>query len=68
MESELRTEVREFMKVCERLIGFARQNNGSLSNQECEAILYYAKDLQTEVIPYCQTHHNPSAPCPLCAR
>ena len=68
MEAELRTEVREFMKVCERLIGFARQSNGSLSNEECEAILYYAKDLQSEVIPYCQAHHDPSSKCPLCAR
>ncbi len=67
MEPELRTEVREFMRVCERLIGYARLNNGSLSNAECEAILYYARDLQTEVIPYCKAHHDPSAKCPLCA-
>ena len=68
MEMELRTEVREFMRVCERLIGYAHLNNGSLSNVECEAILYYAKDLQSEVIPYCKMHHDPSAKCALCSR
>jgi hypothetical protein len=60
-------EVQEFMRVCERLIGFARQNNGSLSSEECESILYYAKDLEREVIPYCQKHHDTSKPCPLCS-
>ena len=53
-------EVREFMCVYQRPIGFARQNNGSLSNEECEVILYYAKDLQREMIPYCKTHHDTS--------
>ena len=67
-DENLRKEVKEFMRVCERLIGFARQNNGSLSNEECEAILYYAKYLQWEVIPYCQTHHDKSQPCPLCSK
>jgi hypothetical protein len=66
-DPKLGKEVQEFMRVCERLIGFARQNNGSLSSEECEAILYYARDLQTEVIPYCKAHHDPSAKCPLCA-
>ena len=63
----MRKEVQEFMRVCERLIGFARLNNGALSNEECEAILYYAKDLQSEVVPYCKQHHDTSVPCPLCS-
>lgn len=40
----LRPEVRELMRVSERLIGFAHQNNGSLSNDDCDAVVYYIKE------------------------
>ena len=39
----LKREVRELMRVSERLIGFAHQNHGSLSNDDCDAILYSSK-------------------------
>jgi len=51
-------EVRELMRVAERLIGFAHQNNGSLSNEDCDAVLYYIKELQSEIMPYCSAHHK----------
>ena len=60
----LRPEVRELMRVSERLIGFAHQNNGALSNEDCDAVLYYIKELQSEIIPYCSTHHQGA--CPTC--
>jgi len=41
--SNLRPEVRELMRVSEQLIGFAHQNHGSLSNDDCDAILYSSK-------------------------
>ena len=56
--SNLRPEVQELMRVSERLIGFAHQNNGSLSNDDCDAILYYIKELQREIMPYCSAHHQ----------
>jgi len=55
--ANLKPEVRELMRVSERLIGFAHQNHGSLSNDDCDAILYYVKDLQREITPYCSAHH-----------
>jgi hypothetical protein len=54
----LRPEVRELMRVSERLIGFAHQNNGSLSNDDCDSVLYYIKELQSEIMPYCSAHHR----------
>jgi len=54
----LRSEVRELMRVSERLIGFARQNNGSLSNEDCDAVVYYIKELEREIMPYCSAHHR----------
>lgn len=54
----LRPEVRELMRVSERLIGFAHQNNGSLSNDDCDAVLYYIRELQNEIMPYCSAHHQ----------
>ncbi|HKP01421.1 MAG TPA: hypothetical protein VJU02_07310 [Nitrospiraceae bacterium] len=54
----LKPEVRELMRVSERLIGFAHQNHGSLSNDDCDAILYYIKDLQREILPFCSAHHQ----------
>jgi len=49
--ANLKPEVRELMRVSERLIGFAHQNHGSLSNDDCDAILYFVKDLQGELRP-----------------
>jgi hypothetical protein len=56
--TNLRPEVRELMRVSERLIGFAHQNNGSLSNDDCDAVLFYIKELQNEIMPYCSAHNK----------
>ena len=56
--SNLRPEVRELMRVSERLIGFAHQNNGSLSTDDCDAVLFYIKELEREIMPYCSAHHQ----------
>ena len=56
--ANLKPEVRELMRVSERLIGFAHQNHGGLSNDDCDAILYYIKELQREIMPYCSAHHQ----------
>jgi len=56
------------MRVSERLIGFAHQNHGSLSNDDCDAILYYIKDLQREITPYCSAHHAGDNNCAHCGK
>ena len=55
----MRKEITELMRVCERLIGFARQEN-ELTSEECEAVVYYIRELENEVLPYCKQHHQPS--------
>ena len=56
----MRKEIAELMRVAERLIGFAHQT-GELTNEECEAVLYYARELEKELTPFCEKHHQPSA-------
>ena len=50
----MRKAVHEFMRVCERLIGFARLSKVALSFMECEAILYYAQEHEREVFSHCK--------------
>ena len=57
----MRKEVAELMRVSERLIGFAHQNGG-LTEDECAAVLYYARELEKEVMPYCSQGQHPSQP------
>ena len=40
----MRTEVKNFMRMCERLIALALQT-GELSPEECDMLSYYAKKL-----------------------
>jgi hypothetical protein len=42
---EMRTEVKEFMKQCERLFALATRSK-ELSEDECEIISYYAEELR----------------------
>jgi hypothetical protein len=51
-------EVLELSRVCERLIGYAHQNNGTLSDEECSMIVFYIKELEKEIMPYCSKHHQ----------
>jgi hypothetical protein len=53
----MRKEVQELIHVCERLIGLARLRQEVLSNEECEAILYYVQDLEREVFPHWKKRH-----------
>lgn len=55
----MRNEVAELMRVCEKLIGFAHQNGG-LTDEECEAVVFYARELENEVMPYCKKQHEHS--------
>ena len=44
---DIRLEVKELTRVAEQLIGFAHQ---------CSAIMYYAKELEREIAPFCPNH------------
>jgi hypothetical protein len=51
----MRTEVKDFMRMCERLIGLALQT-GELSAEECDILSYYAKELHQTTQPLCAKH------------
>lgn len=48
----MREEVRLLIRICRSFIGFIHQNGG-LTDEECEAVLYCARDLENELAPYC---------------
>jgi hypothetical protein len=48
----MRHEVKEFMRMCERLISLAMQT-GELSEDECGVISFYAQELQEKIPPFC---------------
>ena len=45
---DVRPEVQEFMRSCEKLFGFTL-TNGRLSVVECEFLHHYSKDLQDQI-------------------
>jgi hypothetical protein len=51
----MRTEVKDFMRMCERLIGLALQT-GELSAEECDIVSYYAQELQQTTNPLCEKY------------
>ena len=51
----MRTEVKDFMRMCERLMGLALQT-GELSREECDILSYYAKELHQPKHPLCEKH------------
>jgi hypothetical protein len=51
----MRTEVKDFMRMSERLISLALQS-GKLSSEECDILSYYAKDLHNTTHPLCEKH------------
>ena len=55
MDMNMRKEVKDLMHICERLIGFTHQNEG-LTDEECEAVLYYDQELENEVLRMSKLH------------
>ena len=59
---ELRAEVQEFMRACERLFGFTIEN-GRLTATECDVLHYYSQELQKQIGPACsQPQEDNSTP------
>ena len=48
----MRREIKDFMKVSERLISLALQSE-ELSEEECQILDYYVTELQSKVHPIC---------------
>jgi hypothetical protein len=57
MQTHMRREVLDLMHVCAKLIRFSHQNGG-LTDEECEAVVYYAKELEKEILPFCEKHQQ----------
>ena len=55
MNNDMRPEIQELIRVAERLIGFAHRE-GELTDAECDAIMFYAKELEREMRPFCPNH------------
>lgn len=51
MPSTLRKEVQEFVRACNDLAGSAHENNGTLTNEECEIVSASIQALQKYVSP-----------------
>jgi hypothetical protein len=51
-KSTLRLEVQEFVRACNDLAGSAHDNNGALTNEECEMVVACIQTLQETVLPH----------------
>lgn len=59
---EVRPEVQEFMRACERLFGFTVAH-GRLRAMECDVLHYYSQELQKQIGPACtQPEEDSSTP------
>jgi len=52
MNSSLRVEVQELARACDNLAESAHQNNGALTNEECDMVVAYIQTLQKNVLPH----------------
>jgi hypothetical protein len=52
-----RKETVDLMRACERLISLAKKT-GSLTPEESQIASFYAKELHTELSPYCSESPN----------
>jgi len=51
----MRSEIIDFMRMSERLLGMALRSN-ELSQDECDIIAYYAHELQVRTAALCSKH------------
>lgn len=65
MKHNLRPEVLELIRVAEKLIGFAHREK-ELNDDECAAVVYYAQELERELLPFCKKQHNKPPDTPAC--
>ncbi|HEY7532417.1 MAG TPA: hypothetical protein VH681_06480 [Nitrospiraceae bacterium] len=49
---DVRPSVQDFLKACDRLLGFANANGG-LTDEECRVLFYYSNELQTKIYQFC---------------
>jgi hypothetical protein len=53
----MRDEVKEFMRMCERLLSLAMQTR-ELSEEECDVISFYAHELHEKTHPLCTKYNQ----------
>jgi hypothetical protein len=51
MNASVRIEVQDFVRASDNLAGSAHQNNGALTNEECELVVACIRNLEKSVLP-----------------
>ena len=64
MKSTMRPQVREFKDACEKLQRSVQENNGALTNEECEVVVDHIQALEQSVLP-CQENDGQPLASPL---
>ncbi len=59
----MRSEVTDYMRACEHLISLAMQT-GELSDDECDMVSYYSKELHDKTYPLCTKQYNSTCDTP----
>jgi hypothetical protein len=57
MDPKSNPQVQELVRAAESVIQFASDNNG-LDPEDCEAVLFYARELIQEIKPRCPEPHQ----------
>ena len=57
----MRITVQEFVHACNDLAGSAHENNGALTNEECEMVMACIRTLQKNVLPHQADNAQPLA-------
>jgi hypothetical protein len=58
MDRTRTAEVQKLINACEAVIKCA-SDNGGLSQEDCDTVLFYARALLQEVKPLCAENHSP---------
>jgi hypothetical protein len=59
MDRTLIEDVQRLIDACEKVIRVSSDNNG-LSQEDCDAVLFYARELIREIKPSCTENHETS--------
>jgi len=61
----MRTTLKESLRTCHDLAGSVHENNGELSQEECEIVRACIHTLQTDVLPPLAADSGPLASTPI---
>jgi len=61
----MRTTIKELIRVCNDLAWSVHENNGNLTNEECDIVRGCIQTLQTDVLPNLPADNGPLASTPI---